>query len=262
MKIGFFDSGLGGLVILKAVAKMLPLYDYEFYGDTANLPYGDKSEIEIRELTRLGILHLFKRDCLLVVVACNTASSETLRYLQETILVGEYADHRILGVIIPTVEVVMERGDKRVTLLATKRTVESEKYKREFAKYDQAPELITTAETRLVQLLEAGEVEKANAIIKTHIVEAIKNNCDSLILGCTHFSLLKEYARSISGGELNVIAQDELIPLKLKQYLSLHKEIEVHLSHLGRRTIYLTNPNQRYDKIISSILEGKFMRDS
>lgn len=244
---------------MKAVTKMSPLYDYEFYGDTANLPYGDKSEVEIRELTRLGILHLFKRDCLLVIVACNTASSETLRYLQETILVGEYADHRILGVIIPTVEVVMEREDKRVTLLATKRTVESEKYKREFAKYDQAPELITTAETRLVQLLEAGEVEKANAIIKTHIDEAIKNNCDSLILGCTHYSLLKDYARSISGEELNIIAQDDLIPLKLKQYLSSHKEIEVRLGQLGQRSIFLTNPDPRYDAILATILGGKFI---
>src|SRR3989338_6111066 len=136
MKIGFFDSCLGGLITLKAVAKALPQYDYEFYGDTANLPYGGKSEEEIFELTKAGIMHLFKRDCLLVIVACNTASAETLRRLQDGFLKSEYPDHRVLGVIIPTVEELVSGDIKHALLVATKRTVDSGKYERELAKLD------------------------------------------------------------------------------------------------------------------------------
>ena len=88
MKIGFFDSGLGGLTILESVVKALPDYDYAYYGDTANLPYGDKTEEEIFNLTRKGIEELFKLDCLLVIIACNTASAETLRKLQDNFLPG------------------------------------------------------------------------------------------------------------------------------------------------------------------------------
>ena len=128
MNIGFFDSGLGGLLILKAVARALPQYDYIYFGDTANLPYGDKTETEVYELTKAAIEELFNRDCLLVIVACNTASAESIRRIQDTYLKEEYHDRRILGVIVPTVEEVIEKGFKRAILLATTRTVESGKY--------------------------------------------------------------------------------------------------------------------------------------
>lgn len=263
MKIGLFDSGLGGLIILRAVTKLLPQYDFEFYGDTANLPYGDKTEEEILELTRSGILHLFRRDCLLIIIACNTASAETLRTLQDTILTGEYSDRRILGVIIPTVEEVIERGDKKVALLATKRTVESKKYDREFAKFIKHPELQTIAETRLVTLLENNQIDEAEVIIKSHIKDVIKNKCDSLILGCTHFSLLKDYARNLSGEEeIRIISQDEIIPEKIRKYLSRHPEIESRLSRNSTRSIYLTDPNSKYDAIIANILGGTFIAEN
>ncbi len=86
MNIGFFDSGLGGLLLLKATVTQLSHYDYVYYGDTAHLPYGDKSEEEIREFTQTAITELFNRDCALVIVACNTASAETLRHLQDTFI--------------------------------------------------------------------------------------------------------------------------------------------------------------------------------
>ena len=108
MKIGFFDSGLGGLTILKAVTQALPSYDYEYFGDTAHVPYGNKSEEEIYELTKAGVEHLFEQECALVIIACNTASAETLRKLQDTFLKEEYPDRNILGVIIPMVEEVLE----------------------------------------------------------------------------------------------------------------------------------------------------------
>ena len=133
MKIGLFDSGLGGLTILKAVARALPAYDYEFYGDTANLPYGDKSEDQIYELTKRGVEHLFSRDCALIIIACNTASAETLRRMQDEYLKEAYPDRRVLGVIIPTIEEVAEAGLTNVLLIGTRRTIESHKFEKEFA---------------------------------------------------------------------------------------------------------------------------------
>lgn len=261
MKIGFFDSGLGGIIILKAVTKLLPQYDYEFYGDTANLPYGDKSEEQVRELTRVGINHLFAKDCLLVIVACNTASAETLRYLQETLLQGKYSDRRILGVIIPTVEEVIKNGDQKVSILATKRTIDSKKYKKEFAKFVRPPRLESHAETNLVTLLEANKMEEAKAIIKSHIEKAILHKCTSLILGCTHFSLLKDYAKMQSHCKLKIIAQDEIIPDKLKEYLERHPEIHEKLSLEGKRNIYLTNKESNYTELLANMVGGVFLAE-
>ena len=137
MKIGFFDSGLGGLTIMSAVIKKLPQYDYEFYGDTANLPYGDKSEEEIFNLTKRGIDNLFKKNCLLIIVACNTASAETLRELQNNYLIKNYPERKILGVIIPTIETLKEEEIQHAILIGTNRTINSKKYDLELIKYDQ-----------------------------------------------------------------------------------------------------------------------------
>ena len=127
MTIGLFDSGLGGLTILRAVVKQLPQYDYVYYGDTANLPYGDKSEAEIYDLSVAAMDYLFGEGCALIIVACNTASAETLRKLQDEYLPKHYPERRILGVIIPTVETLIADGVEAALLLATKRTVESQK---------------------------------------------------------------------------------------------------------------------------------------
>jgi glutamate racemase len=261
MKIGFFDSGLGGLIILKAVAKHLPEYDYEFYGDTAHLPYGDRSEEEIFALTKAGILHLFTRECALVVVACNTASAETLRRLQDTILVDEFADRRILGVIIPTVEAVCDSGEKQVVLLATKRTVESGKYDREFAVRDSRIVLMSIALPGLVPLIERGDLTKAEAMIRDTLqtLPAIEGP-RAVILGCTHYSLLKDVVRAHTAQRGEVFSQDEIIPAKLNDYLHRHPEIETRLSRGGLRNVYLTDAH-RYDDVLRHLLGGVLLQE-
>jgi glutamate racemase len=256
MKIGFFDSGLGGLIALKAVAKTLPLYDYEFYGDTANLPYGDKTEEEIFELTKAGIVHLFNRDCLLVIVACNTASAETLRRLQDGFLKNEYPEHRVLGVIIPTVEELVEADIKHALLVATKRTVDSRKYEVELEKLTKAPLITACATPRLVPLIESGEHEAALRSLANTIKQ--RGEVDALILGCTHYSLLKEELRK-EFPTLTILSQDEIIPDKLNNYLSRHPEIENKLSKGSTRNVFLTDNSSRYDHIIRELLGGAFI---
>lgn len=256
MKIGFFDSGLGGLIALRAVARALPQYDYEFYGDTANLPYGDKSEEQIFALTKAGIIHLFERDCLLVIVACNTASAETLRRLQDGFLKDEYPNHRVLGVIIPTVEELLSRDIKHALLVATTRTVESGKYERELAKLTDAPLITARATPELVPLIELGE---APAALES-LVATIKGvgEVDGVILGCTHYSVLKNGLRA-AFPTLCIISQDEIIPRKLAEYLERHQEIKSQLSQGSTRNVYLTDNSSRYDHVIRELLGGAFI---
>jgi glutamate racemase len=256
MKIGFFDSGLGGLIALKAVAKALPQYDYEFYGDTANLPYGDKSEEEIFALTKAGIVHLFNRDCLLVIVACNTASAETLRRLQDGFLKSEYPDHRVLGVIIPTVEELVEANIKHALLVATKRTVDSRKYEVELDKLTSAPLITACATPELVPLIESGEHEAALEALSSIVSQ--RGEVDGVILGCTHYSLLKDELRT-HFPNLTILSQDEIIPEKLADYLNRHPEIESKLSKGGARNVYLTDNSSRYDGVLRELLGGAFI---
>jgi glutamate racemase len=226
MRIGFFDSGLGGLTIMRAVETYLPQYQYLYFGDTKNLPYGDKTEKEIYELTKRGVESLFSKDALLVIVACNTASAETLRRLQNTFLFNKYPERKILGVIIPTVEEVIERRKNSVLLIGTRRTVESNKYEKELSKqtlHNIALPSIATPE--LVPLIEENKIDEAMELLTPIIERHIADGGDGLILGCTHYTVLKEHIRS-EYPNLELFTQDEIIPDKLKKYLLMHPEIE------------------------------------
>ena len=261
MNVGFFDSGLGGLLVLRAVAKALPQYDYIYYGDTANLPYGDKSEAEIYELTTAAIRELFLRNCLLVIVACNTASAETLRRIQDTFLKEEYPERRILGVIIPTIETVLEGKWQRALLLATTRTVASRKYERELEKVgDGKVELISVATPELVPLLESHQHDEALTLaIKT--IEAVGREGDVVLLGCTHYALLKTPLREHFGSRYTFISQDEVIPNKLQSYLESHPELATLLSKTGKRQIHLTEHRPDYDRLTADFLGGAYIAD-
>tara|TARA_B100002051_G_scaffold276628_2_gene326278 strand:+ start:7079 stop:7861 length:783 start_codon:yes stop_codon:yes gene_type:complete len=259
MKIGFFDSGLGGLLILKAVVRELPEYNYEFYGDTANLPYGDKTEEEVYRLTCKGVTELFERNCRLVILACNSASAEAVRRLQREMLVGEYADHRILGVIVPTVEVVTELTKKDVLLIATRRTVESNKYQLELEKLNTKIELRQVAAPDLVPLIEIGDIDLATEEAMK-VIETEGGESEVVVLGCTHYAKLKNQLRKKYPDKI-FLSQDEIIPTKLKSYLQTHQEIESTLSKEGERNIQLTEHRPYYDQILQQLLGGVLVEE-
>lgn len=258
-KIGFFDSGLGGLIVLKAVAKLLPAYDYEFFGDTANVPYGDKTEVEIYNLTEAGMRHLFERGCELIIIACNTASAETLRKLQDTFLQEEYPDRKILGVIIPMVEAVVEATSRKALLIGTKRTIESGKYDREFAKFANPPQVTAVATPQLVPFIESGIYDKAVLSIKSLLDDSVAQGIDSVILGCTHYALLKQQIGEVCGVKVTLFSPDDIIPKKVEAYLEAHPEIEIKLSRSSTRNIYLSEHRPDYDKIAGDMLGGVFL---
>ena len=226
---------------MEAVRRRMPQYDYLFYGDTKRLPYGDKSEKEIYELTKKGVKHLFTNGARIVIVACNTASAETLRRLQDAYLMDEHPDKKILGVIVPTIEEVAERRLRHVLLIGTKRTIGSQKYERELQKcMIKSIQFRAIATPQLVPLIEKKDITNAADSITDIFEQHITNGGDSVLLGCTHYSTLKKLLRERYGHLLEIISQDEIIPYKLKRYLEAHPEYETRLSRLGTQSVFLT----------------------
>lgn len=228
MRIGIFDSGLGGKLIAKAIRKKLPQYDYLYYGDTKNLPYGDKTEEQIYELTKFAVEELFRQECALVILACNTASAESLRKLQDTILVGEWEGRRILGVIVPTVEEIIEGGHEQVLLIGTRRTIESGKYEKELRKRNSHVVLTGIPTPELVPLIEGDNLEGAHLYV-ANLLRTRGNGNLSLVLGCTHYTALKAGIKR-EFPHLRILAQDEIVPDKLKAYLDRHPELQGRLT--------------------------------
>lgn len=258
MKIGFFDSGLGGLLIVHAVAKYMPQYEYVYYGDTANLPYGDKTEAEIYELTKAGIEYLFEAGCALVIIACNTASAETLRISQDNWLPQKHPERRILGVIIPTLEYCVEQGVTNPLLLATRRTVDSKKYEREVRLKKFPLQLTAVATPALVPLIEAGEIDSAVAMVVEVIEEKRSQHptIDSVILGCTHYSALAVRLRAHYQDIIKIIPQTEIIPHKLADYIERHPELQIK-THEQRNSpiqIHLTKERPEYAVFLNTIV--------
>ncbi len=261
MKIGLFDSGLGGLTILKAVIKEMPQYNYVFYGDTAHLPYGDKSEEEIYEFTKEGMRYLFEAGAALVIIACNTASAETARRLQNEFIPAEYPDRKILGIIVPTIEELQFGVFTKVALIGTKRTVESGKYLLELEHKGNGNVALTQIATpELVPLIEMNEIETAASQAISRI-EGEAGESEVVVLGCTHYTQIKEPLRAHFDKTKQVISQDEVVPEKLRLYLAAHPEIESKLTHGGERSIHLTAHRPDYDVLMGQYLGGVFVAE-
>jgi glutamate racemase len=142
MKIGIFDSGLGGLFVARALVKNLPQYDYVYLGDTQRVPYGNRSHETVYQFLREAVDYLFAHDCELIIVACNTASAKALRRIQQEYLPKHYPQRRVLGIIIPTAEAALKNDTtRRIGLLATQGTVDSNAYVKELKKIRPNPEI-------------------------------------------------------------------------------------------------------------------------
>lgn len=214
---------------MRAVEKRLPQYNYLYFGDTKHLPYGDRTEKEIYDLTKTGIEILFSRGATLIIIACNTASAETLRKLQDTFLFREHPDKRILGVIIPTTEAIIEAHVRNVLLVGTRRTIDSHKYHVELEKKTiRGIRLTDQATPELVPLIEAGDLNAAMIYLRPFLERHKDSGGDAVILGCTHYCALREQICA-EFETLTIFSQDKIIPQKLENYLRVHPEIEATL---------------------------------
>lgn len=249
MKIGIFDSGLGGLSIAKTIAKRLPQYDYLYLGDTKRVPYGGRSQTVIHEFTSEALTYLFCHECLIVILACNTASAEALRKSQQEYLPHFYPDRRVLGVVIPTVEECASDGP--IGVLATSSTVESGAYRREILRHHPQALVKELASPLLVPLIENDGLRYIEPILADYLAEL--GEVSELILGCTHYSLLKEEVRRLSAA--TVIAQDEVVPEKLADYLRRHSELENRLSQSGTIEYHVTDLTRNWEGWAERLME-------
>lgn len=250
MKIGVFDSGLGGLAIAQAIMSRLPQFDYLYLGDTKRVPYGNRSQETIHEFVSEALDYLFSQDCLLVVLACNTASAEALRKSQQQYLPSRFPDRRVLGVLIPTAESAMESQDvMTVGVLATVSTIESGSYDREINRIRPGTLTVSVSAPLLVPLVECDGLRYAEAILADYLDQL--KRVDTLILGCTHYCYLKHIIRKMI--DCPVISQDEVVPSKLATYLARHPEIESKLARSGGREYRVTDLTPGYAEIVTRL---------
>lgn len=253
MKLGIFDSGLGGLVITKTVRDLLSDLDILYFGDTLRLPYGNRSADVIYNYTQQAMQYMFDQDCALVIIACNTGSVSALRRLQQEWLPKHYKDRNILGVVVPTLETAIERGYKRLGLIATNFTICSNAYETELQKIDSSIRMVQRATPLLVPLIENDGLQWADAILRHYLDPMIEEGIECLILGCTHYPFLKAQIKNILGNSIELLSQDEIIPQKLADYLNRHPEYSSRIARSGRIQFIVSDLNDNYRKSAEAI---------
>src|SRR4030042_1112600 len=227
--IGVFDSGFGGLDILRGIIKKLPNYNYIYLGDTARTPYGSRSQEVVYDFTKQAVDFLFKAGCQLIILACNTASSEALREIQHEYLPKYYPGKKILGVIIPAAERAVEiTKNHRIGVIGTEGTINSRAFERELKKINPKIKVFQKACPLFVPIIEAGEQNSlaTELVINNYFSYLIKKNIDTLVLGCTHYGLIENKIRRIIGGKINIVTEREVVAQKIKDYLKKHPKIE------------------------------------
>lgn len=245
--IGVFDSGYGGLTILRQIRKTMPQYDYLYLGDNARAPYGTRSFDVVYEFTLQAVRYLFEQGCHLVILGCNTASAKALRTIQRTDLPTLDPQRRVLGVIRPTVESIGELSHSRhVGVLATQGTVNSRTYELEIAKL--YPDIVVTGEAcpMWVSLVENHEQDSMGAdyFVKDSVERIMGRDpqIDCLILGCTHFPLLHDKIMKYVPKGVSVISQGKYVADSLSDYLHRHADME-RLVTKGETVRFLTTEN-------------------
>ena len=246
MAVGIFDSGLGGLTVLDAVAQRLPELPLVYFGDSAHAPYGVRTPDDIYDLTTQATQRLFDAGCDLVILACNTASAAALRKMQESWVPS---DKRVLGVFVPLIEALTERqwGDnspprevnvKHVALFATPATVSSRAFQRELAFRAIGVDVEAQACGGVVDAIEDGDMILAEALVNSH-VDALKRKMpepDAAVLGCTHYPLMAEAFQNALGPSVKVFSQASLVAESLADYLDRRPE----MVGAGTESMFLT----------------------
>ncbi|MEQ8241472.1 MAG: glutamate racemase [Cyclobacteriaceae bacterium] len=263
--IGVFDSGYGGLTVLKSLKEKLPNYDFLYLGDNARTPYGPRSFETIYEYTLEAVKFLFDKGCHLVILACNTASAKALRTIQQRDLPRIAPEKRVLGVIRPTAEIIGQKSNsKHVGIVGTVGTVKSDSYLLEIKKQDATIQVFQQACPLWVPLVEAGEVngEGAEYFVKKYLTEllCLDRKIDVLLLACTHYPLLTKLIEQHTPKNIEILSQGPIIASSLVDYLIRHPEIEERCSKSSKinflttddTTIFNEKAVQFFDTPVSS----------
>lgn len=250
--IGVFDSGYGGLTVLKEIVDRIPQYDYIYLGDNARAPYGNRSFETVYHYTLQCVEWFFQQGCSLVILACNTASAKALRTIQQTDLPKMASGKRVLGVIRPTTEVLgrfSETGNAGI--LATNGTVASNSYPIEIAKFFPGVKVYQEACPMWVSLVENNEHQSAGAdfFVKKNLTNLFEKGptIDVVLLACTHYPLLRPKIEEYLPVGVKLISQGEIVANSLADYLARHPEIEKLCSRHGQRVFFTTDAIEDFD---------------
>lgn len=257
--IGVFDSGYGGLTVLKELLKHLPQYDYLYLGDNARTPYGTRSYQTVYEFTLECVRYLFDAGCPLVILACNTASAKALRTIQQHDLPLIDSSKRVLGVIRPSVEHVgLLTQTGHVGVLGTTGTVNSESYRLEINKLFPNIQVFQQACPMWVPLVENGEYqgEGADFFVKRDLdlLFAQSEKIDTIILGCTHYPLLINKIHQYLPSHVQVLSQGEVVAHSLESYLHRHVNMAQRCSQFGHRQFLTTDNPEIFGQLASLFL--------
>jgi len=258
--IGVFDSGFGGLTILKYFLQDLPQYNYLYLGDNARAPYGNKSTEVIFDYTKEAVDFLFSKNCELIIIACNTVSAKALRRAQQQLLAKDNSSKRVLGVVIPIAEEAVQLSRfSRIGIIGTRATVESNVYKKELKELGVNSEIYQQACPLLVPLVEEDWLSSpiTKKVLKKYLRPLKEKKIDTLILGCTHYPFLIKEIKRIMGKNCRVLNSPEIIAKKLKNYLLRHPEIEKRLSKDKKRLYYTTDDAARFMRFGSKFLDSE-----
>lgn len=243
--IGLFDSGYGGLTVLKPILDKLPQYDYVYLGDNARAPYGPRSPETVIKYSEQAVEYLFNKGCSLIITACNTVSALALRHLQQKYLRDKEAhDKKILGVIRPLVEyAVASTKTKRIGVVGTKGTIASKSYSTEIKKLDKNIDVYSKSCPLLVPFIEEHWHHKPEArkILKKYLMPLKSTNIDTLVLGCTHYPLMYKDFKRYMGKNVNVLDSGQIVAESLEKYLNRHPEVEKLITQGGRREYVTTD---------------------
>ncbi|MBN8691892.1 MAG: glutamate racemase [Bacteroidetes bacterium] len=251
--IGIFDSGYGGLTVMKEIVKELPQYDYLYLGDNARAPYGTRSFETVYQYTLECVNHLFAKGCHLVILACNTASAKALRNIQQKDLPNIDPSRRVLGVIRPTTEVVGNFSKtKHVGVLGTTGTVTSNSYPIEIEKFFPEVKVFQEACPMWVPLIENNEFnnEGSNYFVEQHIKNLLRQSdkIDTVILGCTHYPLLLNKIKQYLPQHITILSQGEIVSKGLSDYLKRHPEMDAKCSKGGSLKFFTTEMPHNFDE--------------
>ena len=254
--IGIFDSGVGGLTLVKKLLKLVPDIDFHYLGDTARIPYGTRSQETVQRYSVECTDFLLEKGCDVIVVACNSATSLALPYLQK-----KYKDVPILGVVVPGVERALEvTKNNKIGVVGTTGTINSGAYERELKKINPDVEVHNQACPLLVPLTEEGWGDHfiTRKVVRTYVRKLKDVGVDTLILGCTHYPVIKNVFTSIMGKKVTIVNPGKEAAKRLVEYFEKHDELEMRRN--GKQHYYVTDQSERFQKIGERFLKTDMLK--
>lgn len=247
--IGIFDSGVGGITVLKEIYKQLPNEHLIYLGDTKNFPYGNKSKEEIIKFAIQNVEYLIKKNVKIIVIACGTATSQAIEILQNKFEIP------IMGIIEPTVEYVKNKNYNKIGVIATEGTIRNGAWENKLKEKIQNIEVINKACPMLATIAEEGRAtgEEGRKAIKEYMEIFKKNKINKIILGCTHFPIYAQVIRDELEYEVELINTGKTVAKKLKKYLK-EKELLKEKEN-SKIEINLTKEEKEFTKIAQNILQ-------